>query len=122
MAWRPECGTPAERCYFFRLVFRLVRAREVLLDPPDDLRDPPADFREGTFAPLLRASLSPIAIACLRLLTLRPDPLVSVPRFRRRIADSTFLDAARPYFATQVLLPRAAPCKARARQVQDVRP
>jgi hypothetical protein len=40
-----------------------------------------------------------MAIACLRLLTFRPDPLFSVPRFRRRIADSTFFDAAFPYLA-----------------------
>jgi hypothetical protein len=40
-----------------------------------------------------------MAIACLRLLTRPPDPLFNVPRFRRRIADSTFFDADRPYFA-----------------------
>jgi hypothetical protein len=55
--------------------------------------------RAGTFAPLLRASLRPIAIACLRLVTFRPELLLSVPFFRRRIVDSTFSDAARPYFA-----------------------
>jgi hypothetical protein len=58
-----------------------------------------ADFRGGTFAPFSRASLNPIAIACLRLLTLRPDLLFSVPFLRRRIADSTFLEADSPYFA-----------------------
>jgi hypothetical protein len=61
--------------------------------------------RAGTFAPLLRASLRPIAIACFRLVTLRPDPLVSVPLFRRRIADFTFFDADRPYFAMDHLVP-----------------
>jgi hypothetical protein len=40
-----------------------------------------------------------MAIACLRLVTFRPDPLLSVPRFRRRIVDSTFFDADLPYFA-----------------------
>jgi hypothetical protein len=40
-----------------------------------------------------------MAIACLRLLTLRPEPLLSVPFFRRRIADSTRFDADFPYFA-----------------------
>jgi len=55
--------------------------------------------RAGTFAPFLRASLNPIAIACFRLFTLPPDPLFSVPFFRRFIADSTRLDADRPYFA-----------------------
>jgi nicotinamidase-related amidase len=61
----------------------------------DRLREP---FR-GTLAPFSRASLNAIAIACLRLLTLRPDPLLSVPFFRRRMADSTFFDADLPYFA-----------------------
>jgi hypothetical protein len=57
------------------------------------------DFRDGTFAPFSRASLSPIAIACLRLVTLRPDPLFSVPFFFRCIADLTVFDADFPYFA-----------------------
>ena len=56
------------------------------------------DFR-GTFAPFLRASFKPIAIACFRLRTLRPEPLLSVPRLRRRIVDSTFFDADLPYLA-----------------------
>jgi hypothetical protein len=56
-------------------------------------------LRLGTFAPFFRASLRPIAMACLRLFTFRPEPLSSVPRFRRRIADSTFFDADFPYFA-----------------------
>jgi hypothetical protein len=75
---------------------------------PDDalLRDPgavrlrdPDDFGGGTLAPLLRASLRAMAIACLRLVTFRPELLLSVPRFRRRIVDSTFFDAALPYLA-----------------------
>jgi hypothetical protein len=41
-----------------------------------------------------------MAMACLRLVTRRPDPLFSVPFFFRRIADSTVFDAAFPYFAT----------------------
>jgi hypothetical protein len=64
------------------------------------LRDEP--FRDrllGTFAPFSRASLRPMAIACFRLVTFAPDPLLSVPRLRRRIADSTFFDADFPYFA-----------------------
>lgn len=69
-----------------------------LLDP-DDFRRDPDDFRRGTFAPFLRASLNPIAIACLRLVTLRPDPLFSVPFFFRCIADFTRLPAALPYLA-----------------------
>jgi hypothetical protein len=75
----------------------------------DDLRDP---FRAGTFPPFSRASLSPMAIACLRLLTLRPDPLFSVPFFLRRIADSTFFDADLPYFAMHTSGPSS--CKGHA--------
>ena len=45
----------------------------------------------GTFAPALRASERPIAIACLRLVTFFPDfPLRSVPFFRSSIAFFTF--------------------------------
>jgi hypothetical protein len=57
------------------------------------------DLRRGTFAPFLRASLRPIAIACFRLFTFRPDPLFSVPFFLRCIADLTRLPAALPYLA-----------------------
>ena len=56
--------------------------------------------RGGTFAPFLRASESPIAIACLRLVTRPPLPLLpltSVPWFRFRIAVSTDSLAAAPY-------------------------
>ena len=59
--------------------------------------------RDGTLAPFLRASLNPIAIACFRLFTVRPDPLFRVPFFRRLIADFTRFDAARPYFAMRHL-------------------
>jgi hypothetical protein len=72
--------------------FFAARLRDVL----GELREA---FRDGTFAPFSRASLSPIAIACLRLVTFRPEPLLSVPFFLRRIVDSTFLDADFPYFA-----------------------
>jgi hypothetical protein len=47
----------------------------------------------GTVAPFSRASLKPIAIACLRLVTFPPEPDFNVPRLRRRIALSTVLDA-----------------------------
>src|SRR5262245_19134626 len=69
-----------------------------------------ADFffalrRRGTLPPSRRASASPIAIACLRLVTFLPlRPLFRVPRLRSCIARSTFLAALRPYFATTVLL------------------
>jgi hypothetical protein len=60
---------------------------------------PPAG---GTRAPFSRASESPIAIACLRLVTVRPFPpprlpLFSVPALRRLIALSTVLLAPRLY-------------------------
>jgi hypothetical protein len=54
----------------------------------------------GTFAPLARASLMPIAIACLRLVTFWPELLLSVPFFLRRMADVMVFSAAFPYFAT----------------------
>ena len=43
----------------------------------------------GTLPPFSLASLRPIAIACLRLVTFRPELLLSVPFLRRRIADAT---------------------------------
>src|SRR5207253_8023399 len=58
------------------------------------------DSLGGTFAPFLRASESPIAIACSRLFTLPPLPPLperSVPRFFRRMALATVLPAALPY-------------------------
>src|SRR5204862_5596433 len=57
------------------------------------------DLRRGTFAPFSRASLRPMAIACFRLFTLRPEPLLRVPFFLRCIADLTRLLAALPYLA-----------------------
>ena len=58
-------------------------------------------FRAGTLAPFFRASDSPIAIACVRLLTLPPCPDFprrNVPRLRRRMALSTRLLAPLLYF------------------------
>lgn len=58
-------------------------------------------FFDGTFAPFLRASDNPMAIACSRLLTLPPLPdlpLLRVPFLRRRIALSTLLLAPLLYF------------------------
>jgi hypothetical protein len=50
------------------------------------------DRLRGTFAPALRASDKPIAIACLRLVTRLPErPLLSVPCFRSCIARFTLL-------------------------------
>src|SRR2546426_823826 len=51
-----------------------------------------------------RASLRPMAIACLRLVTFLPErPDRSVPCLRSRIARSTFLEAFGPYLR---VLPR----------------
>jgi hypothetical protein len=53
----------------------------------------------GTFFPFARASESPIAIACFRLLTFFPEPPErSVPFFRFLIARSTSFDAPLLYF------------------------
>ena len=72
-------------------------------------------FRDGTLAPFSLASFKPMAIACLRLVTLRPEPLFSVPRLRRRIADFTVFDAPLPYFAMDTSSTPARICKYRAR-------
>jgi hypothetical protein len=52
-----------------------------------------ADFlRDGTLPPARRASESPMAIACLRLVTFLPDlPLFRVPRLRSCMAFRTLL-------------------------------
>jgi hypothetical protein len=74
--------------------------REAHLDLPC-VRRLYLDFlRFGTLAPFFRASERPIAIACFLLFTFParpPGPERNVPRFRRRIALSTRLDAAAPY-------------------------
>ena len=58
-----------------------------------------AAFFFGTFAPDLRASDSPIAIACFRLVTFFPlRPLFSVPLFFSRITRATFFCAFGLYF------------------------
>jgi len=56
------------------------------------------DLRAGTFPPFSRASESPMAMACLRLVTFLPELLFSVPFFFLCIALSTRFDAAFPYF------------------------
>jgi len=62
----------------------------------------------GTFAPAALASESPIAIACLRLLTFFADrPLFKVPDLRFFIARPTFADAFFEYFLAMTILPVA---------------
>src|SRR5262245_56610716 len=62
------------------------------------LRLRPPRFR-GTFPPFSRASLRAIAIACFRLFTREPELLLSVPFFRRSIADVTRFFADLPSLA-----------------------
>jgi hypothetical protein len=65
-----------------------------------------AALLRGTFIPSRRASDSPIAIACLRLLTLRPErPLFNVPALRSLIARPTLADAFLEYLRAMVILP-----------------
>ena len=69
--------------------------------PPDDDFFAVLRLRAGTRSPSSRASDSPIAMACLRLVTRPPCPdfpRFSVPLFWRRIALATFLPAPRLYF------------------------
>src|SRR5215471_13180936 len=64
-----------------------------------------ADLRFGTFLPFLRASERPIAMACLRLLTVLPlRPLLSAPFLRFFIARSTYLEAPLEYLRAILLL------------------
>src|SRR5690349_4641219 len=81
--------------------FFAVERFEVERFDVDFLLDPRFVLRlRGTFAPFSRASESPIAIACLRLVTLPPCPALprfSVPFLRRCIALFTDLPAAFPY-------------------------
>ncbi|HET7426388.1 MAG TPA: hypothetical protein VFJ50_05065 [Gemmatimonadales bacterium] len=82
--------------------YELLRRRPpVLFFRPPLLFFRLADFLLGTLAPFFRASLRPIATACLRLFTFPPRPpllRLSVPFFLRRIALSTLRLAAAPYF------------------------
>jgi hypothetical protein len=60
----------------------------------------------GTFCPAALASERPIAIACLRLFTLRPErPLLKVPRLRSLIARRTLADAFFEYLRAITFLP-----------------
>src|SRR5713101_8132441 len=53
---------------------------------------------DRTLPPARRASLSPIAMACLRLVTFLPErPDLSCPRFISCMARLTFLPAFAPY-------------------------
>src|SRR5579859_1662211 len=71
-----------------------------------------AVFFFGTFLPARRASDRPIAMACLRLLTLAPErPLLKVPRLRSCMALPTFFDAALLYFLAMIALALNCQCR-----------
>jgi hypothetical protein len=62
----------------------------------------------GTFAPAALASERPIAMACLRLFTFRPErPLFKVPVLRFFIARPTLADAFLEYFRAMIFSPVA---------------
>jgi hypothetical protein len=76
-------------CYFFALRFFEAFFFEAFF----------FDAFFGTFLPSALASDSPIAMACLRLVTLRPErPLFKVPALRFFITRSTSADALLEYF------------------------
>ncbi len=61
-------------------------------------------FLEGTFFPARRASESPMAMACLRLVTFLPEPVFSLPRFISCISSFTFRPAAGEYLRVDFVL------------------
>ncbi len=98
--FRPEDLRPVD--FFLALVraadLRGADLREADLREPD-LRADVFDARlRGVFSPFSRASFIPIASACLRLVTLRPPRVLSVPCLRRRIALPTVALALLLYF------------------------
>ncbi len=87
----PECERECDlRDDLLRVEWPELR-EELLRRLDDDLR--------GTLAPPPRASESPMAMACLRLVTFLPlRPLFNVPCFLSCIARFTLLCAFAPYF------------------------
>src|SRR6185369_18049575 len=99
-----EGRPPRPPLYYFFLDVRFFDER--FLPPFFELFFPPffepffEPFLEGTLSPSARASDSPIAMACLRLVTFLPErPLFNSPRFISCMALSTFLPAFLPYLA-----------------------
>jgi hypothetical protein len=88
---------PAPRLVFFRPLL-LLRLAPLFLFAPLFVLAVLFFFvlRGGTLPPSFRASDKPIAIACLRLLTVLPEPLFNVPRLRSRIVRATFSPAFAP--------------------------
>jgi hypothetical protein len=90
-------GRRPELLHFLRELFLLVE-RLLVVRPGLDFFA--LTFGRGTLPPALRASESPIAIACFLLVTFLPErPLLSVPLLRSCIAFSTFSAAFFPYLA-----------------------
>jgi hypothetical protein len=88
------CYFRNDGCYFFALRFFTIFFFEAFFF---DVFFFDAFF--GTFLPSALASDSPIAMACLRLVTLRPErPLFKVPALRFFITRSTSADAFLEYF------------------------
>jgi hypothetical protein len=93
---RPRPSTRGNRASIVTTDLRCLRRRRQSIEASCSCSGQPqclfrAAFFFGIRAPALRASESPIAIACLRLLTTLPDrPLRNVPRFLSRIARLTF--------------------------------
>src|SRR5262249_44982132 len=85
------------RRFLVRAAFLAARERAV--------RDGRPTALDGTRLPERRASERPIAIACLRLFTLPPLPLLSVPRLYLRISRSTSFEALRAYLLAMSLPP-----------------
>jgi hypothetical protein len=80
-------------------------------------------FGAGTLPPSRRASESPIAIACLGLVTFLPDfPLRSVPRLRSCIALATLSDAFLPYLAMAASCGSKRDAKDSSRTTASIRP
>lgn len=70
-----------------------------------------AAFLRGTFAPDLRASLIPMAIACLRLFTLLLPPDFSLPCLYSRMTLPTLVCALRLYLRLLLELPLVDECE-----------
>jgi hypothetical protein len=94
---KPGHDENIERSIVYRFVYRFAVRFLVVL--------PRFEVFFGTFAPAALASERPIAIACLRLVTFRPErPLFKVPALRSFIARSTLADAFFEYFRAMIVL------------------
>ena len=82
----------------------MLLAMAVSYRPWEEARLAEDFFGGGTFPPAARASDNPMAMACLRLVTLVPDfPLFSVPAFISFTTFPTFSDTFLPYLPAMSL-------------------